>query len=474
RFEFSYLYENTDRIYLLTLQADTLSPLAPRSDEEKPAEQSQAKEPEKKEEKKESAKARLKTRIDLEGLGSRVVALSEKPGDYRYVRAASGGKVFWIGSSGEDGEGSDLFVYDLAERKQTVIAKEIAGYDISPDGKKLILKKGSSYLIAEAGATEIDLSKGKLDLSGLRTRVDYAAEWRQMFDEAWRQLRDFFYDPQMHQVDWPAVAERYRPLLAHVSHRDDLNYVLGEMVGELASGHTYVGGGDYPEVERVESGLLGCDFELAEGHWRISHILPGENWHEGLRSPLTEPGMNVTEGDYLLAVDGRRLDARTEPYGLLEGKAGQAVALTVNKTPGLAGARTIRVRPIGEEQPLRYLEWVEKNLRKVTEATGGRVGYLHIPDMSFEGLNEFAKRFYAQIDKEALVVDVRYNGGGFVSQMILERLRRRTIGMNAPRNALPSTYPAATFDGPMVCLINQYSASDGDIFPYFFRESGLG
>jgi len=475
RFEVSYLYENTDRLYLLTLQADTLSPLAPRSDEEQPAAESPAKEEGKKEEKNQAVKPKAKTVIDLAGLAGRVVALSEKRGDYRYVRAASG-KVYWMGSAEGDQaeEGENLYVFDLAERKETKIAESIAGYDISPDGKKLIVKKGSTYLIADAGTSALDLAKGKLDLSGLRTRVDYPAEWRQMFDEAWRQLRDFFYDPQMHQVDWVAVRKQYSPLLDHVSHRDDLNYVLGEMVGELASGHTYVGGGDYPQVERVESGLLGCEFELAGGHWRISHVLPGENWHENLRSPLTEPGMNVSAGDFLLAVDGRPLDGHTDPYALLEGKAGKTVTVTLNKTPSLAGARTVRVRTISDEQPLRYLEWVETNRRKVAEATGGRVGYLHIPDMGFGGLSEFVKRFYAQIDKEALVIDVRYNGGGFVSQMILERLRRRTVGMQAPRNALPGTYPAATFDGPMVCLINQYSASDGDIFPYFFRVYGLG
>ena len=259
-----------------------------------------------------------------------------------------------------------------------------------------------------------------------------------------------------------------------MAHRDDLNYILGEMVGELSCSHTYVGAGDYPDAARISSGLLGCELVPHNGHWRISHILPGENWHENLRSPLTEPGMNVSAGEYILAVDGTPLSSEINPFSLLEGKAGKAVSLAVSRTTELKDARALEVRPIGDEQPLRYLEWVEANRARVDKATGGRVGYLHIPNMGFEGLNEFVKRFYAQIGKQGLVVDVRYNGGGFVSQMILERLRRRTVGMDAPRNALPETYPRASFDGPMVCLINQYSASDGDIFPYFFREYGLG
>jgi len=469
RFEMSYLYENTDRVYLLTLQADTLSPLAPRSDEEEPGK----KEAEEGGEKKKGDKEPMaRTRIDLAGLAQRVVALSEKPGDYSYVRPASG-KVFWMGGSGGE-EGKNLYVYDLKERKETVIAEGIAGYDISPDGKKLIVKRGESYVIADAAAEEIDFSKGVLDLSGLRAKVDYRAEWRQMFEETCRQMRDFFYDPKMHGVDWPGLRRRYRPLIDHVAHRDDLNYVLGEMIGELACSHTYVGGGDYPDVKRVESGLLGCELEPHNGHWRISHILPGENWNENMRSPLTEPGMNVSVGEYLLSVDGCLLNAEVNPYSLLEGKAGKTVFIAVGKTTDLKDARTLKVRPIEDERPLRYLEWVENNRAMVDEATGGRVGYLHIPNMGFEGLNEFVKRFYAQIGKQGLIVDVRYNGGGFVSQMILERLRRRTVGMDAPRNALPETYPKASFDGPMVCLINQYSASDGDIFPYFFRKYGLG
>ena len=472
-FEMSYVYNKMDRMYLLTLQADEPSPLAPESDEEKAVAADDAKKDDKskKDDKDKDSGEKKKTKIDIEGIGDRIVALSKSPGDYFGTRSGDS-KVFWLSS--EDGK-YNLNCYDVKNKKEAVIAEAISGYDISPDGKKLIVQKGTSYVIADAGTGKVNFSKGKLDLSGLKTKVDYRAEWRQMFNEAWRQERDFFYDPNMHQVDWQGVKERYGVLIDDLSHRDDLNYVLGEMVSELATSHTYVGRGDYPDVERISSGLLGCTFELSDGYWRIAHILPGENWSSSGRSPLTEPGMNVSEGDYLLAIDGKLLDGSMNPYSLLENDGpGSVVSLTIGKTTDISKARAVDVRPIGDEQPLRYGEWVENNRQKVLKASDGKIGYLHIPNMGYEGLNEFVKRFYSQLEMDGLIIDVRYNGGGFVSQMILERLRRRVMGLGAPRNASPDPYPMASFNSPMVCLINQYSASDGDIFPHYFREYGLG
>lgn len=470
-FEMSYVYENMDRVYLLTLQADSLSPLHPRSDEETAAGEgkdvggkSKAADGDKKE--------APGLRIDLDGLGSRIVTLAEKPGNYGGLRSSEG-RVFWL--SAEQGRpGLTLFRYDVSDRKQVTLAEGINGYDISPDGKKLIVRKGGSFHIVDAAAPKPDLSGGALDLSGMRTRVDYRAEWRQMFNEAWRQLRDFFYVPNMHGVDWAAVRDQYAPLVEAASHRDDLNFILGEMVGDLAAGHTYVGGGDYPEVKRTRSALLAAELEPHNGFWRIGHILPGENWQQGRRSPLTEPGVNVSVGDYLLAVDGEPLTAPANPWAAFEGKAGRTLALTVGKSTDISQAATYLVKPVDDEMPQRYLEWVENNRARVLDMSGGRVGYLHIPDMGFDGLSEFVKRYYAQIGMEGLVIDVRYNGGGFVSQMIIERLRRELGGMDAPRNALPGTYPRAVFTGPMACVINRYSASDGDIFPWMFRRFGLG
>ncbi len=489
-FEMNFIYSELDRVYLLTLAKDTPSPLAPRSDEEggdslrtQPDVSRQAgggRGQESGKDRADAAEAPAKggktpavTRIDLEGLDRRIVPLSGQPGNYIGLRAAAG-KVFWLAAGEPGGSAMSLRGYDLAERKETGLADGIQGYDISPDGGKLIVRRGADYYIVPAETKPLSLDRA-LDLSGLRARVDFQAEWRQIFHEVWRQERDFFYVANLHGLDWTAVRRRYEPLLEHVAHRDDLNYVLGEMIAELAVSHAYVGGGDYPEVERVESGLLGCEFERAEGRWRIARILPGNNWKSDERSPLTLPGVDVSAGDYLLAIDGEALTDSISPYRLLEGKGGKTVLLTVGKGPELSQARTMRVETIRNEMPLRYQQWVEGNLAKVRQASGGRIGYLHIPDMGLDGLNEFVRRYYAQLGQvEGFIIDVRYNGGGFVSQMILERLNRKPIGMDAPRYGLQETYPTAAFQGPMVCLINEYSASDGDIFPYFFRQQGLG
>jgi tricorn protease len=280
----------------------------------------------------------------------------------------------------------------------------------------------------------------------------------------------------MGKIDWPAMRRRYEVLLPWVSHRVDLTLLLGELAGELGSGHSYVGGGDLPKLEKLPVGVLGAELRLdaKAGAWRLERIYPGESWTEKRRSPLNDPGVRVEEGEYLLAIDGKDLTPADEPYRLLAGKADRVVTLLVSKLPNRAGARDVEVRTRGDEDALRYQDWVERNRVKVEKATKGRVGYLHIPDMGGGGLQEFIRQYYPQIRKEALIVDVRANGGGFVSEMILERLRRVVIGMGSSRDSRPSTYPAASFAGPMVALMNAYSASDGDIFPYFFREHGLG
>ena len=501
-FEASYTVNKATRPYALILAAGTPSPFAPKSDEAKLAGSKDASKDEKKpdagkgaakdakkdEEKKDAPKVVVK--VDLDGIESRLVAFPVPAGNYFGLTAAKG-KLFWLSApttaltEGDGPQKAALQMYDLEKRKSTDLFPAVENYDLAPDGGKLIVKADEkTYQVVEP-KEGLKPGDGKVDLSGLRMELDPPAEWRQIFRETWRLYRDFFYLPDMGKIDWDGIRKRYEPLVAHVSHRYDLTCVLSEVAAELGSGHAYVGGGDVPKVEKLPVGMLGADLALdaKAGRWKVARILPGQNWNENRRSPLTEPGVNVKEGDYLLAIDGRDLTAKDEPYRLLAGNFPAAspsgptprtITLLVNAQPVAAGAREVVVRPIGSEEELRYVDWVETNRKKVEAATNGRVGYVHIPNMGGDGLQEFIRQFYPQLRKEALVVDVRANGGGFVSEMILERLARTVKGMGNMRNARPGPYPTAAFNGPMVALISPYSASDGDIFPFYFREYGLG
>jgi tricorn protease len=303
-----------------------------------------------------------------------------------------------------------------------------------------------------------------------------AEEWALIFDETWRRFRDYFYVENMHGYDWKAIGERYRAQLEYVAHRSDLNYVLSEMVAELNAGHTYIMGGDFQIPDRAPVGLPGARFELdAEaGQYRVAAIYRGHNEESRYRSPLTEVGVDLAVGDYVLAIDGQDLAGEDNPYRLLQHKT-DPVTLTVNSSASAEGAREVSYEPIRNEQPLRYLNWVLDNHDRVTEMTGGRVGYLHIPDMGDTGIAEFIKWFYPQIRKEGLVIDVRSNGGGNVSQWIIERLDSRVMGTRFGRTYdIAATYPGTAFHGRMACLLSETSASDGDIFPHYFREAGLG
>jgi tricorn protease len=309
----------------------------------------------------------------------------------------------------------------------------------------------------------------------MKMTVNRKQEWEQIFNESWRQMRDFFYDPGMHGIDWGMMKAKYQPLLPYVNSRFDLTYVIGEMIGELSVGHSYVGGGDAPKSERISMGLLGATVSRdASGYYKIDKILKGENWANGWRSPLTEVGVNVNEGDYILAVNGVSTTTVNDIYELLINTAGKTVELTVNGKPETGGSRKTLVVPTGDESDLYYLEWVRKNIEYVSEKTNGLVGYIHIPDMGSGGLNEFVKYYYPQLQKKALIIDDRGNGGGNVSPQIAERLNRKPIFIDMPRNVkIPNTDPESAY-GPKVLLMDQYSASDGDIFPYRFRAMGLG
>ena len=470
--EWNHVYNDMERIYLVTLARDTKSPFAPKSDEAKVVAESAAgdaadgkKKDDKKEEKKDEKK-KVVVKVDREGLAGRIAVLP--PAASSYGGLTSAGDRLYYSRKGK------LHVYDLEKDKETEIG-DVEGYALTADGKKMLVRSGGGFAIVDAPTAKLDAGDKRLSLADLKVTLDRPAEWTQMFNESWRQMRDFFFDPNLHQVDWPAMRQRYMPLVAHVRHRADLTYIIGEMIGELNAGHAYVGGGDMPKAERVPMGLLGAQFERhASGAYRVKRILPGQNWDAKYRSPLTEIGVNVKVGDYILAVNGRPLSDLPDIQAALVGLAGKQVRLRVNSEPKTEGSREETVIPTADEHSLYYLDWVLGNIAAVEKASGGKVGYVHVPDMGVPGLNEFAKFYYPQLHKEALIVDCRGNGGGNVSPMIIERLRREPAMYTVARNGSVNVDPAGQVLGPKVLLLDQFSASDGDIVGYRFRKHQLG
>jgi tricorn protease len=419
--------------------------------------------------------------IDFDGISSRVARVPIGADNYNGISAKPGFLIYTTGSAFYYGRQGDrptqLKMFSFKDRKETTLIDDFfGGYAMSRDGSKILARGAQGFGLYDA-TPQGDKSRKPVSTAGLVVDRVPAEEWNQIFNEVWRRYPDFFYVPNMHGYDWVALREQYKPLLQYVAHRSDLNYVIQEMISELSIQHTYVEGGDFQIPPRPRVGLPGARFELdrAAGRYRISKIFDGENEEDIYRSPLTEIGVNVHVGDYVLAVDGDELKPTDDIYRMLRNKSDNPVSLTVNSKPTMEGSRVIAYRPIADEGNLIYLDWVTRNQKRVTEASGGRIGYIHIPDMGANGIREFIKWFYPQIDKEALIVDVRANGGGNVSRMLIERLRRKLLGINYGRtDDFGNTYPDAVFLGPMVALLDQNSASDGDIFPYMFREAGLG
>ena len=471
-FERSFTYTEMTKIYGLTLSDKEKSPFLYEDDEVSIDSKTSSNE---KEEKISEAKNDSKFNsilIDLERISERIFELPIEAGNYGSLNSLSG-KLYYL-KYPRNGKPS-LKVFDFKKKKESEVA-QIDAYRISNDGKKIIYRSGNDYFITDLG-DNIKSGEGKLNLDDLTMNLNRREEWKQIFYESWRQMRDFFYAPNMHGVNWEKVKQTYEELLPYVAHRADLTYIIGEMIGELNAGHAYVGGGDLPKVESFPIGLLGAELKLdkASGYYIISKILSGRNWDESTRSPLTEVGIDIKEGDYLIEIDGIQLKGINNPYSLLVNKANKQIKIKTNSKPALEGSKEFIIKTISSESGLRYFNWVEKNRKFVEEKTEGKVGYVHIPNMGIDGLNEFVKYFYPQIRKEGLIVDVRYNGGGFVSQMIIERLRRVMTMAGIARNSqVVTTYPSAVFLGPMVCLVNEFSASDGDIFPYQFKKNNLG
>ncbi|MDR0295996.1 MAG: PDZ domain-containing protein, partial [Prevotellaceae bacterium] len=404
--EWNFVYTDMSRIYMVILSKNTSSPLA-ETDDVLTADTPKVATAETADAKKPSAVADVK--IDLEGIGGRVVGLPMAPGFYGLV-FANNDKVYY------NTRGQAKF-FDLKTKKETEVA-EASFAAFSPNGKKAALRKNGSLYLVDASTAKATLEKA-VDLSNVKTFVNYSEEWQQIFDESWRAMRDGFYVENMHGVNWKAMYDKYAVFLPYVKHRADLTYIIGEMIGELNCGHAYVNSGEMPRPERIKTGLLGAELSRdASGYFRIDSILPGANWSKDLVSPLMEVGVNVKKGDYILAIDGCSTQEVNDIYSLLVGKAGKRVEIMINSQPAKGGARRVIIKPIAEESPLYYYAWVQDNIRKVEKATKGRVGYIHVPDMGVGGLNEFAKYFYSQLDKEALIIDDRSNGGGNVSPML--------------------------------------------------------
>ncbi len=411
------------RVYALTLRADLSSPFAP---------------PAKAGEVKEAAAAPAGFRIDLAGITDRVAVLPSPPENLNGLLASKNAIFYGTapvrGLSGPlPGEEPAIHIYDLKERKDAVLVTSADRFALSFDGKKILYgapKKPGGEGEEEIGPVDrtygiLDtefpkqphkVGEGVLNLSGIQAELDPRAEWHQIFNEVWRQERDYFFESAMDGVNWEAQREKYAPLVDHAASRYDLTGILSDMIGELGSSHTYVGGGDYPDLKPVNAGLLGIDLEPdpAHGLYRIKKIYPGENWRPDLRSPLTEPGIRVKAGDYLLAVNGRPVRMPQNPYELLVNTASQDLNLTINSQPSMDGARNVNVKPIGSELGVRELDFIETNRKKVDAMTGGRVGYVYLRDMEPAGLNQFVEQYFPQIRKEGLIIDIRYNGGGFV------------------------------------------------------------
>jgi len=484
--EWNYAGNQRDGIYALALRKDVKPLFPPESDEveieEKKADEAEEKKGDKegknddKAEKKEEKKPVV---IDFDGLGGRVMRVPVDPDNFTGLAAIKGHLLFSTTGPNFYGRSNaktrKLHIYSLEDRKASQIVKsDLRAWIVSDDGKKVLVRSQKGFELHDAKMKGGE-SKS-VSTSGLKMDLVPSEEWKEIFDEAWRRFRDFFYVENMHGYDWVAIREQYRPQLQYVAHRSDLNYVLTEMVSELNAGHTYISGGDFEIPDRAPVGLPGALFELdAEaGLYRIASIYRGHNAEEKYRSPLTEVGVDAKIGDYVLAIDGVDLKGSDNPYRLLQYKT-DPVTLTLNSSPNKDGARETTYEPLRSEASLRYLNWVLGNYDRVTEMTDGKVGYLHIPDMGSDGIAEWIKWFYPQIRKGGLVVDARGNGGGNVSQWIIERLDSTLLGTRFGRTYdPPGTYPATVFHGHMACLLSETSASDGDIFPHYFREAGLG
>lgn len=455
----------TRGVYAIVLAKNEPSPLAPKSDEEEPKKDSTGV--------KDKPKSVTVT-IDMEGIDQRIIAVEVPLRNYAFLHAGPEGHIFYAESVPNE-PGLKLHRYSFKERKAIEFLAPVQSVSISNDRKQLLYGHNGAWGIVKTDGGAVKSGDGALKLN-LKTKVDPQAEWRQMFKEGWRLQRDFLYVDNLHGAPWNDIYKWYSPWLEHVRHRTDLNYLLDVMGGEIAVGHSYVSGGDFPDVKNIPVGLLGADLEEVNGFYRIRKIYTGETWNPDLKSPLSGPGIDVRTGDYLLEVNGVALRTPVNPYSLFEGAADRQLQIKVNGTPTLSGARTVIVVPVANEGQLRLRDWVEGNRRKVEELSGGKLAYVYVPNTSWAGYTYFNRYFFSQQDKEGVVIDERNNGGGSAADYMIDVMARRLHGYfnSKAGDRRPFTTPMAGIWGPKVMIINEAAGSGGDLLPYMFRKMNLG
>lgn len=480
----TWIYPNSTSLVAVTLQKDGASLLAPQNDVEEvkadsSKERTDSKKSKKDKDKKENAEEGTKpVKIDFENIGERAVKLPVELGNVGPLNAIEGKIIYQkepvAGDAKPGSPSGSIYYYDLKERETKEIISGINSYDVSADGKKIIYKSGSTYGIIDVSAGK-KVGDGKIAAEKLETWINPREEWAEIFNDAWRIERDYFYDPGMHAVNWNSIKSRYGSQLPYIVDRNDLNYIIGEMIAELNSSHTYVGGGDLEQPKAINVGMLGCDYEIANGYYRFKKIYSGGSWDNlEVRSPLLDPGNDVKEGDYLIAVNGLPVNIKEDPWAAFQGLADEAVTLTINAKPSPEGARKILIKPLANEDRLRNLAWIEDNREKVEKETGGKAGYVYVPNTGLEGQSELVRQYSAQYTKDAMVIDERFNSGGQIPDRFVELLNRPVLSFWARRDFKSGQTPMIASPGPKVMLINGWSGSGGDAFPYYFKEEKVG
>jgi tricorn protease len=466
----TWIYVNSTHIAAVVLQKDLPSPLAPRNDREGMKGSDGKAKSEKEDEKKEEPKP---VKIDPDGLENRLVILPPAAGNYRNLTAISGKVIYHRRPrTGASDRKSPVMYYDLKEREEKTIFPDADEYTLSANGKKMLVRKEPDFAIIDVKPNQE--MKKKLAVSDMEKTIDPKAEWQQVFTDTWRFERDFFYDPGTHGIDWEKLRKRYGKLLEYAVTRWDVNFVIGELIGELSAGHIFRFGGQTEKTARRGVGLLGVDFALTNGAFQIKKIISVSPQNTDVRSPLREPGVNVKEGDYLLAVNGADIDTSKDPWAAFQGLADRTVILTVNNKPSSQGAWDVVVKTLSNERLLRERAWVEANRQKVEKATNGRIGYIYVRNTARSGQTEFLRQFLAQFPKQGLIIDERFNSGGQLADRFIEILKRPVYNYIYFRDSKDWRMPLITNIGPKVMLMNGWSGSGGDAFPFYFRQAGIG